>query len=363
MDQFLIESRRQTLDETQTRTVKLINDNKGVILGINKRSNSRYLRVYETKSTIRFELELKNSALKDVQTFLFNYQFDDFEFQLTQFYFHYIKKFFPLDNSFVTWLIHFSRKYSGNKTNTQLALATEYFTPITCILENQHLERVYHLLQFLNFIKTLNNENCTPYFLEGRKYFRHIFPLKNFINFIGIKQNQNQRSKTLEYFSQLHKVDPIIEQFENGSFRIFATFLFSSVYKKSNRWVVRVYIHEALYQYAYPFMLSKSFRNYNNKTDCLLKLTLVQAISVKTTKKVFHLSQFLEQLKLSGNQIVNTKQDLIFLIQEIVQQTIIQSKLELVYKNGNTQYLDQDQLTLNKLNRRIKHLIFYEKLD
>lgn len=32
-------------------------------------------------------------------------------------------------------------------------------------------------------------------------------------------------------------------------------------------------------------------------------------------------------------------------------------------KNGNTQYLDQDQLTLNKLNRRIKHLIFYEKLD
>ena len=150
MDQFLIESRRQTLDETQTRTVKLINDNKGVILGINKRSNSRYLRVYETKSTIRFELELKNSALKDVQTFLFNYQFDDFEFQLTQFYFHYIKKFFPLDNSFVTWLIHFSRKYSGNKTNTQLALATEYFTPITCILENQHLERVYHLLQFFS---------------------------------------------------------------------------------------------------------------------------------------------------------------------------------------------------------------------
>lgn len=110
-------------------------------------------------------------------------------------------------------------------------------------------------------------------------------------------------------------------------------------------------------------MLSKSFRNYNNKTDCLLKLRLLQAISVKSTKKVFHLSQFLEQLKLSGNQIVNVKQDLVFLIKEVVQQATIQSKLELVHKNGNIQHLEQDQLTIKKLNRRVKHLIFYEKLD
>jgi len=342
--------------------VKLINDNKGIILGINKRSNSRYVRVYETKTTIKFELELKNSALKDVKTFLFNYQFDDFESRLTQFYFHYSKKFFPFDNSFVTWLIDFIRKDSGNQTDNKLVLDTEYFIDSIRILENQPLERVYHLLQFLNFIKTLNNEDCPQYFLEGRKYFRHTFPLKNFINFIGIKQNQNQRLNTLEYFSQLHKIDPIIEQFENGSFRIFAIFLYSGVYKKSNRWVVRVYVHETLYRYPYPFTLSKSFRNYKNKTDCLLKLTLIQAISVKNTKKVFHLSQFLEQLKFSGNHIVNIKQDLIFLIQEVVQQSIIQSKLELVYKNGSIQHLDQDQLTIKKLNRRIKHLIFHEKL-
>jgi hypothetical protein len=58
---------------------------------------------------------------------------------------------------------------------------------------------------------------------------------------------------------------------------------------------------------------------------------------VKSTKKVFYLSQFLEQLKLSGHRIVNVKQDLIFLIQEVVQQGTIQSKLQLVHKNGNTQ--------------------------
>jgi len=259
LDQFLIESRRHTLDQTQTRTVKLIKDNKGVILGINKRSNPRYVRVYETLSAIRFELELKNSALKDVKKFLFNYQFDDFESRLTQSYFHYIKIFFPLDNCFVAWLIDFIRKDSRNQTHTQIVLATEYFTDITCIFENQSSERVYHLLQFLNFIKTLKNQDCESYLLEGKSYFIHTFPLKNFINFIGIKQSKTQRLNIREYFSQLHKIDPIIEQFEDGLFHIFATFLYSGVYKKSNRWFVRVYIHEALYRYAYPFVLSKSF--------------------------------------------------------------------------------------------------------
>jgi hypothetical protein len=135
------------------------------------------------------------------------------------------------------------------------------------------------------------------------------------------------------------------------------------VYKKSNRWFVRVYIIEDLYLYDYPFILSNSFRNYKNKTDCLLKTQLIKAILVESTQKIFHLSEFIEQIKLSTKQIVKVKQDLIFLIQEIAQQGIIQSKLELVYKNAKIQQLDQDQLNLTKLRRRIKYLIFYEKLN
>lgn len=363
LDEFLIKSRRHILDKTQTRTVKLINSKKGVILGINKRSNPRYVRIYETKSTIRFELELKNSALKNVKEKLFSYQFDDFESQLTELYFHYIKKFFVLDSYFVTWLIDFIRKDCQTQTHTQPVLAVEYFTNITCIFENQPSEKVYHLLQFLNFIKTLNRENCTQHLLEGKTYFIHNFPLNDFINFIGIKDIETQRLNTREYFSQLHKNDPIIEQFQDGSFCIFATFLCSSVYKKSNRWFVKIYINEDLYQHVYPFLFSRSFRNYDNRTDCVLKLELIRSISVKSTKKVFYLSQFMEQLKLSGRRIVNVKQDLIFLIKEIVQQGIIQSRLELVHKNGDIRQLDQDQLTIKILNTKVKYLVFYEKLD
>lgn len=181
------------------------------------------------------------------------------------------------------------------------------------------------------------------------------------MNFIDIPvEKQNQRFKILEYFRQLHKFDPIIDQLEDSTFRIFATFLYSSVYKKSNRWVVRVYIIEDLYQDAYPIILSKSFRNYNNQTDCLLKLKLIKAISVKSTKKIFHLFEFIQQLKLSGNQIVKVKQDLIFLIREIFQEGTIHRTIQLISKNGNVQQLEQDQLSIKNLHRRIQYLIMYD---
>ena len=47
-----------------------------------------------------------------------NLQFDDFESRLTQLYFHYIKKFFSLDNCFVAWLIDFIRKDYRSQTHT-----------------------------------------------------------------------------------------------------------------------------------------------------------------------------------------------------------------------------------------------------
>ena len=94
--------------------------------------------------------------------------------------------------------------------------------------------------------------------------------------------------------------------------------------------------------------------------DCFLKLELIKAISVKSTKKTLHFSEFIEQLKLSGSQIVKIKQDLIFLIREVFQEGTICSTIQLVNKNGNIQQLEQDQLTIKKLHRRIEYFILYD---
>lgn len=172
---------------------------------------------------------------------------------MTQYYSQYVKLFFTLDNSFVSWLIDFLRKYAQNQKDIKFILAMEYFSETKI----QDHERLYHLLQFLNFIQTLKNEDCSQYFLEGQRYFIYNFPLKDFRNFIGIKQNPNQRLNILEYFRQFHKLNPIIEQFEDETFRIFTTFLHSSIYTKSNRGFILVYIIEDLNQYVYQFLLSK----------------------------------------------------------------------------------------------------------
>ena len=63
---------------------------------------------------------------------------------------------------------------------------------------------------------------------------------------------------------------------------------------------------------------------------------------MKSTKKTLHFSEFLEQIKLSGSQIVKVKQDLIFLIREVFQEGTICRTIQLVNKNGNIQQLEQD---------------------
>lgn len=109
----------------------------------------------------------------------------------------------------------------------------------------EHNERLYHLLQFLNFIKTLKYQDCSLHFLEGKKYVIQEFYLKDFMQFIGVSPTkQNQRTKLIDYFERLHKADPIVKQFTDGSFRIFATFLYSGINKVANRWVGKVYIIE-----------------------------------------------------------------------------------------------------------------------
>lgn len=61
-DDFLVHSRSYILENTKTKTIKLLNNDNTRILGINRRSNPRYYRVYQRKHQIRFELELKKQV-------------------------------------------------------------------------------------------------------------------------------------------------------------------------------------------------------------------------------------------------------------------------------------------------------------
>lgn len=84
--------------------------------------------------------------------------------------------------------------------------------------------------------------------------------------------NTDQRTKLIDYFERLHQAKPVIEQFADGTFRVFATFLYSSADKVGKRWVIKVYIIEDLYDYAYPFIFKHgSSRIYQTLIRSLIK--------------------------------------------------------------------------------------------
>jgi|TARA_B110000046_G_scaffold157343_1_gene168633 hypothetical protein len=79
------------------------------------------------------------------------------------------------------------------------------------IITNQvEEERLFHLLQFLSFVKSLKLnplKDCKKHRIKKQLYYSLKFPLSKFIKFTGMQlSNQSEREKLIFYFSQLQKL-------------------------------------------------------------------------------------------------------------------------------------------------------------
>ena len=88
-DEFLVNSRSQIQNHTNTRHIRLQDFPDGKILKVNRRNNSVHYRVYQKDERVRFEIELKHRQTKLVQDYLFTNQLDVFEYELVLQYFKY----------------------------------------------------------------------------------------------------------------------------------------------------------------------------------------------------------------------------------------------------------------------------------
>jgi len=154
LDSFLVHSRSKILRDTNTRHINLVNNVTGKLLRINRRDNAKYYRVYETNNGLRFELEIKKRNACKIQKDLFGNHIEKFEHELTTFFYQYSSKLFPLDNIYTDGLVDFLRRYADKQ------IPEEFL--ITSYLENKIVSqdevRLFHLLQFLSFIQTLNED-------------------------------------------------------------------------------------------------------------------------------------------------------------------------------------------------------------
>lgn len=71
-DKFLVNSRSQIQNHTNTRHIRLQDFPDGKVLKVNRRNNSFHYRVYQKDQGVRFELEFKHRRTKLVQDYLFH---------------------------------------------------------------------------------------------------------------------------------------------------------------------------------------------------------------------------------------------------------------------------------------------------
>ena len=119
-DEFLVNSRSQIQNYTNTRHIKLQDFPDGKILKVNRRNNSVHYRVYQKDQKVRFEIELKHRQTKLVQNYLFNNQLDIFEHQLVTQYFKYSGRVLRLDYVYTDWVVDFQRRQQRNYTSHSL---------------------------------------------------------------------------------------------------------------------------------------------------------------------------------------------------------------------------------------------------
>ena len=363
-DNFLVDSRSHIQDHTNTKYIKLQDFPKGKMLKVNRRNNSRHYRVYQKDESVRFELELKHHQTRLVQDYLFENQLDMFEHHLVIQYFEYSGQVLRSDYPYTDWILDFQRRYWGNPT----------FHPLmTSYLDNQLIrnqeeeERLFHLLQFLSFVKSLKLnpfKDCQKHRIKKQLYYGLKFPLSQFVKFTGMQlSHQSDREKLLFYFSQLQKLDPIVRVFSNMAFRSYVCFPYVDCANPSGKsWVIEVLVVEELFCFPYPFQLPKSFLNSANKHDLRLKVRLMKSLAVSGREKRLDLQEFFNPINYQNTALVHIKKNIIKLLNKLVENEIIQNEVEIVLKSGkNKDHLIQN-LTTSDITRRIKYIKFHEIL-
>ena len=363
-DAFLVDSRTQIQDHTTTRHIRLQDFPDGKVLKVNRRNNSLHYRVYQKDQGVRFELEFKHRQTQLVQDYLFHYQLDVFEYKLVLQYFKYSGQVLHLDYQYADWILDFRRRYRlANPSNR--VLLTSYLKNRKTTEEEE--EKLFHLLQFLSFIKSLELnliKDCKKLRVKNQNYYRLKFPLSKFVKYTGIKiSNQSDRKKLIGYFKQLHKLDPIVKEFSDGGFRSYVCFLYAECTNPSTKaWVVEVFVAEELFWFSYPFQLPKSFLISGQKNDLRLKVRLVKALAVNEKKKILDIQEFFNTIHVSNKRLIEIKESIIRLLKELVKDKIIHNRLEIIWKSGKKEYASIKCLTASDITRRIKHLKFTENI-
>ena len=324
-------------------------DKKSSILRIGSRKSSNFYRIYKREDGLRFELEIKKNKIKQFSDLLLCYEIEKFEKLLTRHFYMYSKKVLGLNN-YTNWLIKYLRK-SHKPIDL---LVTSYFKQTTN--ELPEIEKIFTFLQLLSFIRRKNYVITQIY---EQTYYLIEFPLKEYMEFSGVKINQYQRNKFISLFYSFQRAEPLITYFTDSHFQSILGFPYLNIQKQSNSWVVKVAMSKLLYDYNYPFKFPSTFLTYQNSYDLRIKLKIIDSLSTVTLEKVFHAELFLKHFNVSASKKANIKKTIVKLFDQLQRVGIIKNHYKLIKKSNLIAHVN---LLTPLLLGQAKTIYFYEKM-
>ena len=276
---------------------------------------------------------------------MFQNQLDIFEHRLIIQYFQYSERVLCLDYPYTDWVVDFQRRHRQLVNLHSRSLVVGYIE--NQIITNQiEEERLFHLLQFLSFVKSLKLnpfKDCQKHKIKNQFYYELKFPLIKFVTFTGMQlSNHCEREKLIFYFYQLQKLGPIVKVFSKMAFRSYVCFPYVNCANPSgNSWTIEVLAAEELFCYPYPFQMPASFLCSTNKNDLRLKVLFMKSLAISGQKKRLNLKKFFNKINVRNDPLIKIKKNIIRLLSELVENKIIQNEVEILLKNGKKILFDQ----------------------
>jgi len=89
----------------------------------------------------------------------------------------------------------------------------------------------------------------------------------------------------------------------------------------------------------------------------------MKSLAVSNQEKVLDLEEFFNPITVPNTHLIRIKKSIIQLLNELVDNQMIQNKVEVVLKSGKKRYHLIKNLTTSDITRRIKYIQFHEILQ
>lgn len=358
------ESCQKIRAKSKKRHASWCRNSKGLLMKIGSRLSSNHYRVYEKNHGLEFELELKNQLVKSFQKLLVDNRIKEFEHDLSKHFYKVSLNSFTVNSCYTDWLVNCVRK-TVEKQTLDSFLITDYLenSNVKSFAEKEYLFRFFQFLTFIRRFKGVKQYN------GDQVYYFITFPVSDFLQFISVpdvaKKRQYQVKKILNFLLSLQKLDPIVKVFSNLAFRSYVCFPYvdcKNTNTSSKYWVIEVLIVEELFSFPYPFQLPRYFLRSASKNDLRLKVRLVKSLAISDREKRLALEEFFNPINVRNADLIKMKKNIIRLLSELVENKIIEDKVEILLKSGKKRDRLIQNLTISDITRRIKYIKFYEIL-